>query len=123
MGAKVVEKHFTDNNLREGPDHKFSMNPITWKQMVNDTRILEASLGSGKKIIEKNESDSSIVQRRSIRAKIAISKKSKLKKEMMEFLRPCPKNAIDPYYYKKLINKKVAKNIKKGDIITWKDII
>ena len=41
--------------------------------MVRDTRILEASLGSGKKIIEKNERDSSIVQRRAIRAKTSIS--------------------------------------------------
>jgi sialic acid synthase SpsE len=123
MGARVVEKHFTDDNDREGPDHKFSMNPSTWKKMVNDARILEASIGNGNKIIEKNERDSSIVQRRSIRAKIAIPINSKLKKEMIEFLRPCPKNAIDPYNYKKLINKKILRNIKKGDIITWKDII
>ena len=123
MGARVVEKHFTDDNDREGPDHKFSMNPSTWKKMVNDARILEASIGNGNKIIEKNEIDSSIVQRRSIRAKIAIPINSKLKKEMIEFLRPCPKNAIDPYNYKKLINKKILRNIKKGDIITWKDII
>ena len=25
LGAKVIEKHFTDSNAREGPDHKFSM--------------------------------------------------------------------------------------------------
>jgi N-acetylneuraminate synthase len=122
MGAKVVEKHFTDNNLREGPDHKFSMNPITWKQMVNDTRILEKSLGNGKKYIEKNEIDSSVVQRRSVRTKFNLLKGIKIEKRMLEFLRPCPKNAIDPYNYQKLINKKLIKNIKKGDIITWKDI-
>ena len=23
LGAKVIEKHFTDSNLRNGPDHKF----------------------------------------------------------------------------------------------------
>ena len=26
LGAKVIEKHFTDNNNRIGPDHAFSMN-------------------------------------------------------------------------------------------------
>ena len=26
LGARVIEKHFTDDNLREGPDHKFSFN-------------------------------------------------------------------------------------------------
>lgn len=122
MGAKVIEKHFTDDNNREGPDHKFSMNPDTWAQMVKDTRILEASLGDGKKKIEMNEINSLVVQRRSIRAKIDIFKDSKIKKEMIEFLRPRPQNSIDPYNYKKLINKKISRNIKKGDIITWGDI-
>ena len=26
LGAKIIEKHFTDDNDRYGPDHKFSMN-------------------------------------------------------------------------------------------------
>ena len=25
LGARVIEKHFTDSCDREGPDHKFSM--------------------------------------------------------------------------------------------------
>ena len=32
FGARVVEKHFTDDNDREGPDHKFSLNPVDWKK-------------------------------------------------------------------------------------------
>ena len=47
LGARVVEKHFTDDNNRQGPDHKFSMNPVTWKDMVIQTRILEKSMGDG----------------------------------------------------------------------------
>ena len=66
LGAKVIEKHFTDNNSRKGPDHKFSMNPITWKAMVKSSREMEVSLGNGKKIIEFNEKQSSIVQRRGV---------------------------------------------------------
>ena len=34
LGARVFEKHFTDDNDRIGPDHKFSMTPKTWKEMV-----------------------------------------------------------------------------------------
>ena len=55
LGARVVEKHFTDSNSRFGPDHKFSMNPVSWAKMVNDVRILESALGDGKKKIENNE--------------------------------------------------------------------
>ena len=53
MGAKVIEKHFTDDNNRAGPDHKFSMNFNTWKSMVIDTRRLEKALGDGKKKLKK----------------------------------------------------------------------
>ena len=64
LGAKVIEKHFTDDNDRDGPDHKFSMNPLTWRQMIKSSRELELSLGDGEKKIEKNEKQSVIVQRR-----------------------------------------------------------
>ena len=41
LGARVIEKHFTDKNERIGPDHKFSMNPKTWKEMIKSSRELE----------------------------------------------------------------------------------
>ena len=63
LGARVVEKHFTDDNSREGPDHSFAMTPKTWSEMVNASRELENSLGDGIKRIEKNEIETIIVQR------------------------------------------------------------
>ena len=53
MGIKVVEKHFTDNTKRSGPDHPFSMDPLTWKAMVDATRKLELAMGDGNKRVEK----------------------------------------------------------------------
>ena len=55
LGARVVEKHFTDNNDLDGPDHRFSMNPKTWLEMVNATRIMESSLGDGIKELKKTK--------------------------------------------------------------------
>ena len=55
LGGRLIEKHFTDNNDRNGPDHPFSMNPKTWREMIDRTRELELSLGSDTKKIEKNE--------------------------------------------------------------------
>ena len=66
LGAKVIEKHFTDSNNRKGPDHKFS-NPRDWKEMVNKSRELEKHWVMELKV-EKNEFKTIIVQRRSIRA-------------------------------------------------------
>ena len=79
-GARVIEKHFTDNNSRKGPDHFFAMNPLTWKQMVIASRELESALGDGVKKVEKNELNSKIVQQRSIRAKVEINKSKKFLK-------------------------------------------
>ena len=122
LGARVVEKHFTDDNSRNGPDHKFSMNPTTWKHMVEETRTLESSLGDGFKRVEGNEKHSIIVQRRSIRAKKKLFKGNKIKKEMLIYLRPCPKGALNPYEKNKLLGKILTKNIEEGDIITCKKI-
>ena len=119
LGAKVVEKHFTDDNSRIGPDHAFSMNPKTWKEMIVRSRELEMSLGNGFKSIEKNEKDTVIVQRRSIRAARDLSKGEILKDSDIISLRPCPKNSISPFEKKKILNKKLKKKIKKGDTIQW----
>ena len=81
LGAKVIEKHFTDSNNRKGPDHKFSLNPRDWKEMVNKSRELEKALGDGIKKVEKNEFKTIIVQRRSIRASKDLKKGQILKKK------------------------------------------
>tara|TARA_B100001057_G_scaffold496892_1_gene599577 strand:- start:547 stop:1617 length:1071 start_codon:yes stop_codon:yes gene_type:complete len=122
LGARIIEKHFTlDNNL-DGPDHKFSMNPTTWKEMIQRSRELELSLGVKDKKIEENEKESIIVQRRSIHANRDIYKGEKIKKIDLKYLRPCLKNGIEPYNYKKILGKKIRRNIKKNTIITAKDL-
>ena len=100
-GAKIIEKHFTDDNSREGPDHKFSMTFNTWKDMVLRSRELEVSLGDGLKKIEKNEIETSVVQRRSICVKENIDNGRILQKKDIQFLRPCPVDSIEPFEFKK----------------------
>lgn len=122
LGARVIEKHFTDDNSRVGPDHGFAMNPRTWKEMVDRTRELELSLGDGIKRIEKNEEKSLIVQRRSLRATRDIKSDEIIKKDDFESLRPIPTDGIPPYEINKLINKKLIRPLKKGEHITWKHL-
>jgi N-acetylneuraminate synthase len=118
LGARVIEKHFTDDNKREGPDHKFSMNPRTWKEMVIASRQLEKSLGDGHKKLESNEKLSVIIQRRGVWAKRDIIKNTKLKFQDLKFLRPCPKDSLSPFEINKYLGKKVKKNIRKNNLIT-----
>jgi sialic acid synthase SpsE len=123
LGAKVIEKHFTDDNKRKGPDHKFSMTPETWHTMVIESRRLEKSLGDGIKKVEKNEITSFVVQRRGVYANRKIKKNEKLKKEMIEFLRPYLKGSISPFEIENYIGKKLKKDFKEHEVIKKKWMI
>ena len=122
LGARMIEKHFTDKNDKEGPDHKFSMNPKSWREMIIRSRELEKSLGSVNKIIEKNELETVILQRRAIRSKTKLQKGLKLRSSDLISLRPCPPNSILPYELKKVVGKKLKRSIEEGDLIKWKDL-
>lgn len=123
IGARVVEKHFTDDNNRLGPDHKFSMTSKTWKEMVERTRELENALGDGIKKIEKNEKQSVIVQRRSLRAIRNMRIGDTIMVKDLEPLRPIPSDGIAPYEINLIIKKKLIKPLKKGEHITWKHLV
>ena len=122
LGAKVIEKHFTLSNELNGPDHKFSMTPKSWKEMIERSKELEFSLGDGKKKIEENELDTVVLQRRSIRINKEIKKDHVIKRDDLNVLRPCPKNAIDPRNINKIIGKKINKNLIKDEILKWEDL-
>ena len=107
LGARMVEKHFTDDVNRVGPDHAFSMDPRSWREMVDRTRELENALGNGIKKVEENESETVIVQRRAIRLVRDIEAGEVLQKEDLVVLRPCPMGGLPPYKMEEVIGKKL----------------
>jgi sialic acid synthase SpsE len=122
LGARAIEKHFTNDTTREGPDHKFSMDSQTWKEMVDRTRELENSLGNELKKVEDNEKETVVLQRRAIRAKIDLLKGSVISKDDLEVLRPCPEDAIPPYELENIIGKQIVEEVKSGDCLKWTNI-
>ena len=46
LGAVVIEKHLTLSRGMQGPDHKASIEPDEFSQMVKSIRNIESSLGS-----------------------------------------------------------------------------
>lgn len=122
LGAKVIEKHFTDSNTKSGPDHFFSMNPKSWKEMIIASRKLEESLGSNIKKVEKNEKFTVILQRRAVRANRIIKKGERIIKKDLCFLRPCPKNGLSPFECYSVINKKAKKQINFHEIINLQNV-
>ncbi len=123
LGARVIEKHFTDDNSRVGPDHPFSMTPQTWSDMVARTRELERALGSANKVVAANEQQTVIVQRRCLRAARAISAGEAFQRDMIDVLRPATPGAIMPYEIQSVIGTKAGADIPSGKELRWTDLV
>jgi N-acetylneuraminate synthase len=122
LGARVVEKHFTDDNERIGPDHPFSMSPETWRDMVDRTRELERAMGSADKQVTENEGETVIIQRRCLRAGKDINKGETLSREMIAVLRPATPGAILPYEIEGVIGTRALIDIPAGKELLWTDL-
>ena len=122
LGARVIEKHFTDDNLREGPDHHFAMNPKTWREMVNATRELELALGSADKKVNENERETVVIQRRCLRASRDIKAGELITREMIDVLRPATPGAILPHEIRNVIGLRALEAIPFGKEIRWSDL-
>jgi sialic acid synthase SpsE len=122
LGARIVEKHYTDDIGRTGPDHAFSMDPVTWREMVDRTRELEASLGTGVKRVEGNEIETAVLQRRSIRLMRDVAAGAVLTRDCLTVLRPCPDDALPPYEINAVVGRKARISLKSGSHVRWTDI-
>jgi sialic acid synthase SpsE len=119
MGARAIEKHFTDDNRREGPDHPFSMTPATWRDMVERTRELELALGIPDKHVAENELETVVLQRRCIRAAQDLKAGTVIKRDMLSVLRPAPREAIMPFELDAVIGKRLAIDVLAGQALEW----
>jgi sialic acid synthase SpsE len=122
LGGRVIEKHFTDDNSRIGPDHPFSMTPTTWREMVDRTRELERALGSADKRLAENEQQTVIVQRRCLRAARHIRAGEQITREMIEVLRPATPGSIMPYEIEAVLGCKTVIDIPAGKELRWVDL-
>jgi N-acetylneuraminate synthase len=123
LGARVVEKHFTDDNSREGPDHAFALDPIAWEEMVSRTRELELALGSADKKVADNEQETAVLQRRCLRAARDIQAGEVLTREMIDVLRPAVRGAILPPEIERVVGAKAAVDIPAGKELRWTDLV
>jgi sialic acid synthase SpsE len=122
LGARMVEKHFTDDVNRIGPDHAFSMDARTWREMVDRTRELEYALGNGIKKVEDNENETVVVQRRSLRANADFSKSHIIKAGDFVALRPCPADALTPMEIQTIVGRILRHAVTAGDYLRAADL-
>ncbi len=121
LGARAIEKHFTDDTSRSGPDHGFSLDPKTWREMVDATRVLERSLGDGKKRVEENEIEARIVQRRAYRYLNNFVTGHTLLEADLIALRPCPPDSLTPFELKKIVGHKINRDVERDQLVRVED--
>ena len=99
LGAKIIEKHFTLDKSLKGTDHKCSLTPLEFKQMVSNIRDFERNKIQLETIFSKDE----------VKKSLGAHEKKFQKSE-----KTC---------YEKLGKTVVAvKPLKKGDVITWDNV-
>ena len=88
LGAAVIEKHFTTDRGRPGPDHRFALEPDELAEMVRAIRDTEAALGDRVKRRAPAEDDLYVTARRSLFAARAIEAGAVVSADDIAVLRP-----------------------------------
>ena len=121
MGAVAIEKHFTDDMTRPGPDHRFSATPDVLREIANGARMIHTACGSAAKETAQAETANREAFRRSAFALRDLVAGAVLSPEDYRFVRP---NAGVPVSEKQdLIDRALARDVKKYDPISYDDLV
>jgi N-acetylneuraminate synthase len=120
LGGIVIEKHFTLNKQDAGPDHPHSMDVNEFKRMVNYVRELEAAMGSTRKVVVEEETETVIVQRRGLYTTKFIPEGTVIQKGDIIELRPAL--GIAPKYKEFVIGRRTSKHLEADSPIQWSDL-
>ena len=121
LGAVVIEKHFTFDKDQEGNDHKVSLLPNEFKQMVQGIKEVSSSLGTN---IERSLTQGELINRenlaKSIIAKRHISTGEVFTEDMFVFR--SPGQGLQPNRMFELLGKRAQRDIEEGDFLFQSDV-
>ena len=121
LGAKIIEKHFTDNKKLKGADHSISADPHDMLKIVKFSKKINNMTGKGNIEPSKNEKKMKKYFRKSIYYKTNIDKGFKIENDNLEIRRPFAQ--LNPIKKIKIIGKILKKKVKKNDPVRFKDLI
>ncbi len=121
LGARVIEKHFTDKKNRKGPDISSSIDPIELKNLINLSRNIFYSLGSHKKKPVQNERPTINFAFSSVCSIVDIKQGEKFTEKNIFPIRPSGGD-YDASDYEKLLGKTAKINIKRLSQIKKKHV-
>lgn len=120
LGAEVIEKHITLDKSMEGPDHRASLDPGEFGEMVRQIRAIEVALGNGVKWPNPSEEKIKPSVRRRIVASLNLAAGTVLSWEHLSF-----KRANQGLYADQadaLIGRRLCKSVFEDEPLEWKVI-
>jgi sialic acid synthase SpsE len=117
LGAAVIEKHFTTDRTRPGPDHRFALEPAELTDMVGAIRNAEASLGDGVKRMAPAEADLYVTARRSLFAARPIEAGSVMSEDDIAVLRPG--TGLEVADLPKVVGRTARRRIERHEPLAW----
>jgi N-acetylneuraminate synthase len=121
MGAKIIEKHFTIDKNLEGNDHKVSLLPTEFSEMVSLIRNVEAAMGSE---AERDITQGEMINRHNLAKSLMINCNlnigETIERSMIEI--KSPGQGLQPMYIEKLVGRKSVRKFNKNDFFYNSDI-
>ena len=119
MGAKVIEKHFTDDKKRKGGDHSISADYKDLKYIVKSSNEVPETIGLGDINPSPEEKKNIKLFRKSLFYTKAIKAGNKISINDITIRRP--NFGIEPFYLNKILSKKIIKSVKKNNPVRFSD--
>lgn len=116
LGACVIEKHFTIDHSLPGPDQQASLEPAELGALVRGIRIVEASLGDGRKVPIAREVELAKAMRKSLVAARDIPVGAVLTEDMIAIKRPG--TGLPPTMFSKVLGQIAKENIPEGALLS-----
>lgn len=120
MGATMIEKHFTSDQSRPGPDHRFSATPETLRLISSGADNVYRMWGDGNKTTAASEQVSKEIGRRSAFALRDLEPGTTLTRDDFRFIRPAA--GIPPTDRRALEEATLSRFVAQGTPITYEDL-
>ncbi|HHI81747.1 MAG TPA: N-acetylneuraminate synthase [Rhizobiales bacterium] len=114
-GARCIEKHLTMDRNLPGPDHKASLEPDEFAEMVSAIRQTSAMLGSPVKAPTPVELPNMAVARKSLVAACDIAAGERYSEKNLAVMRPG--GGIKPNAYWSFLGRKAGRDYRAGEMI------
>ena len=120
-GARVIEKHFTLDRSLEGNDHKVSLLPGEFKEMVSSIRNVETSMG---RAMERQLTQGEMINRENLAKSLTASRDIKngtlITRDLVEI--KSPGQGLQPDKMDRLVGRVCQRKMVKGDFFFASDL-